>query len=212
MQPTYIVKQLAAASANGIAHSQTPLAAGNLTLTSSTVTLDTQRRVLITGNGNDSAVTFTVYGAGDDGVAFSEDVAGGNATPYTVVTTQDFLTITRVAVSAATAGAVTVGTNGVGSSQWQIPNWHITPFNISLGCIVGTGTVNYTVQVTYQDVSRTYTDPNATFVTAFNHSTLASKTADLDGSITDPVAAYRITVNSGTDPVELVSIQAGIAG
>ena len=215
MQPLYVAKSLTGASANSIATTQTPGGAGNLTLNGSTVsggvaTLDTQRQVLITGNGNDLAVTFTVYGTIQGGTAIHETVAGGNASPYTVATTQSFLTVTRIAVSAATAGAVTAGTNGVGSSPWKLTNWHISPINIGLAVIV-TGTVNYTVEYTYSDPTNTYPDPDG-FPVPFPVTSLASKTATADSNIIIPVAAVRLTINSGTGSAELIILQAGIAG
>src|SRR6185437_3174379 len=119
MRPVTISKTLAAASANNIALSQSPAGAGNLTLNGAAVaagvaTLDTQRRVLITSAGTDTGITFTVYGGNQSGSAISETVAGGSL-GIPVSTTQDFLTVTRVAASGASASTVTVGTSGVGS-------------------------------------------------------------------------------------------------
>jgi hypothetical protein len=215
MNPLYVQYSLTGASANAIALTQTPLGAGNLTINGASAaggvaTLDTARRVLITGNGNDGAISYTVYGTTQGGSALQEIVAGGNASPYTVSTTQDFKTITRIAVSGATAAAITAGTSSIGSSPWKLVNWHVTPINIGLAVIV-TGTVNYTVEYTYSDPTNTYPDPLG-FPVPFSVSALASKATTLDSNIIIPVAAVRLTINSGTGSAELIILQAGISG
>jgi hypothetical protein len=154
MQPiTVTVGPLDAASANAIALSQTTAGAANLTLNGALVVdgvavLDTPRRVLVTNVGNDSAVTFTVYGTTYGGAVVSEVLQGTNAS--TVSTTIDFETVTRVATSAATsASGVTVGTNGVAGSRWVFfDSWANAQTAIQCNA---DGTVNYTVQVTMND-------------------------------------------------------------
>lgn len=104
----------------GLAASQTPGAAGNLTLSAGTgvtvsmgfdgvlrYVLDTPRVVTVTAAGNESAVTFTVFGFDQYGQAMSQAMAGPNAN--TVSTLKAFKSVTRVAVSAATGGAITAG-------------------------------------------------------------------------------------------------------
>lgn len=212
-QPRYISKTLVAASVNNIATSQTPLGAGNLTLNGSTVSggvaiLDTQRQVLITQAADESGHTFTVYGTDDNGVAISEAVAGSAGA--SVHTTLSFKAVTRVAISAAATGAVQVGTNGVGMTPWQIVNWDISPVNIGLATVV-MGTVNYTVQYTYEDPSGTYPNPSGLAPTPFTITALAAKTATLDSNIVVPVAAVQLQINSGTGSVTLVILQGGFA-
>jgi hypothetical protein len=154
MQPISVtVGPLAAASANNIALSQTTAGAANLTLNGSTVTsgvavLDEPRQVLITNVGNDSGITFTVYGTWIGGQTISETVQGTSGS--TVATTLDFATVTRVAASGATSvSGVTVGTNGVAGSRWvRLDSW--ADAQTSIQCNVS-GTVNYTVQVTMDD-------------------------------------------------------------
>lgn len=216
MNPLYFSKTLSAGSANAIALSQTPLGASNLTLNGASVsggvaTFAAQRQVSIAGNGNDSGITYTVYGSADGIPTLQETVTGGNASPYAVATTQSFKTVTRIAVSGATAAAVTAGTNGVGSTPWKIVNWHVTPINIGLAVLV-TGTVNYTVEYTYEDPSGTYPNPSGAFPTPFPVSALASKSTALDSNIIIPVAAIRLTINSGTGTAQLVVLQADISG
>lgn len=217
------VVTLAAASANNIATAQSAAGAQNLTIngsaaTGGVATLDNPRRVIITSVGNDSGITFTVYGANRGGAIVSEVVQGTNALVAT--TLSDFKTVTRVATSAATAGNVTVGTSSVGSSGPIVSSRHNTPANIGFACIV-TGTVNYTVECTYQDIEGTYPtnfvglQPQFNAVanpTWFPHPTLAAQTTSQDDSWAIPMSAYRVTVNSGTGTVALYSIEAGARG
>ena len=154
MQPiTVTIGPLASASADNIALSQTTAGAADLTLNGSLVsggvaTLDKPRHVLITNVGNDSGITFTVYGTWFNGQTISETVQGTNGS--TVATTLDFATVTRVAASGATSvSGVTVGTNGAAGSSWvRLDSWADAQTAIQCNA---TGTVNYTVQVTMDD-------------------------------------------------------------
>lgn len=206
MQPVRITRQLTAADDNGIALAQQLGAAGSLTLNGAFVTsgvaqLDTQRKVGITSTGNLSAVTFTVYGTDQAGNTISESLAGPNNN--TVSTTLDFYTVTQVAASAAVGTDVIVGTTGVGASAPVPLDIYLDPFNVSLFVDVQ-GTVNFTVQFTFDDVQA-----NAGPYVWTNHPDLTSGTADGDGTYISPVTATRIVTNSGTDPLVFTVIQAG---
>jgi hypothetical protein len=95
---------------------------------------------------------------------------------------------------------------GTGSSNVLAMDTYISPFNVGFGVVV-TGTVNYTVQHTF-DNPQTVASP-----TWFDHPTVAAKTASQDGNYAFPVAAIKVLVNSGTAPftATLTVIQAGIA-
>lgn len=211
MRPVVLAKTLASASVNCIAQSQSLAGAGNFALNGSAVSggvaaLDTQRRVLITSAGNDSAVSFTVFGTNQTGNAIQETVAGANA--GAAATNQDFLTVTKVASSGATASTVQIGTNGTGSTPWALVDPHVTPCQIGLGVTVA-GTVNYSVEYTYDDI--TALAPGS-FATVFALAALASKIATADAPITWPIRAVRLTLNSTTPPgaATLTALQAGI--
>lgn len=211
-QPRYLSKALTAASATAICASQTPLASGSLTINGGSAsggiaTLDTQRQVLLTFAADESGHTFVVFGTAEDRSALQETVAGAAAT---AVTTQFFKTVTRISISAAATGAITVGTNGVGGTPWQIVNTDISPVNLGIGVNVS-GTVNFTFQYTYDDPSGTYQNPNVTFPLAWNLSALASKAVATDSNLSFPIAAYRILINSGTGTATASVIQSGIA-
>lgn len=228
MIPVILSKTLAAASANNICTSQSAAGAGNLTLNGSTVTsatlaqpfsaasltvatatLDTQRRVRITSAGNDSGITFTVYGTREGGIPIQETVTGANAS--TADTTLDFLTVTRIAVSGATAGNVTVGTNTTGSSAWKMPNYHLTPFIMEIDTSLS-GTVTYSIEYTMDDFA-TPTTPTAK-PTARATTVAAATTAQMLSipSTSNPAVfrGWRLTVSSGTGTVTAEAIQAGI--
>lgn len=210
--PRYVTKALTvAADNNGICEGQTPLAGGDLDLDGILVTdgvadLTSQRQVLFTFAADETGRTFVVYGTDDQGISISESVAG---TATTAVTLLNYNTVTRITIDAASAGALTVGTNGVGATPWQIVNWHVAPMNFGFAGLV-TGTVNYTVQYTMEDPGGTY--PNGSEIpTAFNITDLASKSADTAAGWTTPIAAWRVQVNSGTGSVTVAVLQAGLS-
>ena len=93
---------------------------------------------------------------------------------------------------------------GTGSSSSIATDLYISPFNVGFGVVVS-GTVNYTVQHTF-DNPQTVASP-----TWFDHPTVAAKTANQDGNYAFPVAAIRVTVNSGSGTATMTVIQAGIA-
>lgn len=98
---------------NGIALSQTPGAAGNLTLagalvTSGVATLDVPRNIIaVSASGTDSTQTLTYTGTDVYGVPLVETVTLTGTT--TVQGLKAFKTVSQVAVSAATVGALIVG-------------------------------------------------------------------------------------------------------
>ena len=202
-------KALTANSANCICQSQTPGAAGNLTINGSAAsggvaTLDTQRRVLLTFAADESGHNFTIYGTNQTGNAISEVVAG--TTPGTVATNLDFLTVSRVAIDAAATGAITVGTNTTGSTPWFSLDLMRTPIVLGLQALV-TGTVNYTVEMTNQDVNNL--PSGTTYPTPFPSPDMAGLTASAQSQFTNPVPYFRLTINSGTGTVALTYSQAG---
>lgn len=201
----------AAASANNIAASQSPLTAA-LTLNGSTVSggvaiLDAARRVIVTSGGDDTGISFVIVGTNRNGNALTQTITGANGAAAT--TTQDFKTVTSITPSGSVASTVTAGTSGVGSSQWYSADTFSNPFNLGIGVVV-TGTINFTVEYTYDNVNSPYT---ATFPTVFSITALASKSANTDSSLTIPVAAVRLTQNSFTSPgtAKMIIIPAGPA-
>ncbi len=96
---------------------------------------------------------------------------------------------------------------GVGATEVSPMNLNTSPFNIGFAVVV-TGTVNYTVQHTFDDVfSTTYNPSTATW---FNHPTVAALGANADGNYAFPVTGIRLLVNSGGGTARLTLLQAGI--
>lgn len=204
---------LDAADSDGISVSQTPLAAGDLTITGAlasggVATLGAgkvQRRVIVTSVGNDSARTFTIEGTNSAGTPISEELTGANAAA--AQSARDYQTVTRIGVDAATAGAVTAGTNGVGATPWIPLDRSRNPFAVGFGIAVE-GTVNYTPQHTFDNVQ----DPETVPDVFDNDGTAFPATDNQDGNIAFPVAAFRVQINSGTGILRIRVIQAGIRG
>lgn len=96
----------------------------------------------------------------------------------------------------------TVSKTGVGSSSALVMNTNITPFNVGFGVVVS-GTVDYTVQ-------HTFDDPSVGFSTWFSHPTIAGETTNQDGNYAFPVTGIKLLVNSGSGTATLKLVQAGI--
>lgn len=102
---------------------------------------------------------------------------------------------------------IVLSQTGAGSSAVSPMNLNTSPFNVGFAVIVS-GTANYTVQHTFDDVySPTF---NAGTATWFPHPTIASLGANADGNYAFPVTGIRVTVNSGGGTAQLVLLQAGI--
>jgi hypothetical protein len=97
----------------------------------------------------------------------------------------------------------TVSKTGTGSTEAVVINTNITPVNIGFAVVV-TGTVNYSVQLTYDD-------PGVGFTTWFDDATITSKTGNEDGAINFPITGIKVLVNSGSGSVIMNVVQAGIA-
>lgn len=214
MRPiTVTVGPLAAASANAICLSQTPAAAGALTLNGALVsggiaTLDTARRVLITCAGNESAKTFTLTGTSASGNTQTETIAGPNAT--TAQSVLDYKTITSLTISAAAANAITVGTSGVASSYWvALDSWAMP--QVAIQCTVS-GTVNYTVQQTLDNPNDPISPVAASLVTWVNHpdSNLVGAIGTVQSNYGYAPVYAKVTLNSGTGSVTATFSQASV--
>jgi hypothetical protein len=203
---------LAAADADGICQSQTPNA-GDLTLNGALVTsgvaiMDNPRRVLITTAGNESSQTFTLYGTNWSGNTISETMTGPNATIGQSVL--DYKTVTRIAISGNAAAALTVGTSGVGGSQWvRFDGWSTGGAAIQLTV---SGTVNYTLQQTLDDPNSAFasiTPSSMTWVDSSDVSVVAATTTKQTNYLFPPMFA-RIQINSGTGTVTGAFMQSGV--
>ena len=115
MRPISVSLKLTAADANGICTTQTAAAAADLSLggalyhADNTAYFGTDSRVRITSAGDDTGITFTVYGTDAYGPV-SETVTGVSGS--TVDTVTYFRTVERIIASGASAGNVSAGTSG----------------------------------------------------------------------------------------------------
>lgn len=212
MRTVTISKTLAAASANNIAKSQSLAGAGTFTLDGATVnggiaTLDTQRRVLITSAGDDSKITFSVYGGNESGSAIVQTVTG--AAIGAAATTLDFLTVSKVSASGATAGAVTIGTSSTGSTPWYNPSASIAPFVLPIVTGV-TGSVTYSVETTPDHYWTTVQASQATPIPSVQPTAIAGASTASNLTINAPVLGWRLTVTAGAGTVTATANQAGI--
>jgi hypothetical protein len=215
MRPvTVTVGPLAAPSATNIRTASSISGAGAVTLNGSLVsdsvaTLDTPRRVLFTSAGNDSGITFTVTGTTFANAPASEVVTGANAS--TVATVLDYKTVTSVVASGASAGNVSIGTNGVAGSPWvRLDEWSWPNAAVQVDV---SGTVNYTVQSTLDDPN----DPtNPVALASVNwvdssDSNVVNATATKQSSYSYLPKYIRVLLNSQTNPgyVSATCLQAG---
>ena len=211
----------AALSANSIALSQSPASATNVTLNGSlaattsqfvsqippevekvVATLSVSGKVSIASAGNDSGMTFTVYGTNNGGSLICETLAGGNIA--TVSTAKSFKTVTRIATSAATAAAITVGTLQSGSTDW-IPLDINNPNQVTNISVTVTGTINYSVQYTNEDPF-----DNTLAHQAVSHpvaGVVAATTSQTSGVTTTLMRAVRLLVNSGSGSALMTIVQ-----
>lgn len=101
---------------------------------------------------------------------------------------------------------VTISQTGAGSSITAVPDIHRNPFNIGIGVVVS-GTVNYTIQHTFDDVLNPAVTP-----VWFSHPLLAGLTANADSNYAFPVRGIKVLVNSGAGSASATLVQAGIRG
>lgn len=197
MQPTQLSYTPVTQAANNIALSQTPGAAGNLTLAGALAAagvipdLSLGYIVAFTSGGDLSGRTFTITGTDADGKAQSEAVTGPSGA--TVVSTKFYRTIASIAVDAACGAALTVGTvnttlSAVTPTQ---PVGMSEPYTSMTAHV--TGTINFTLQKASERV-------NATPSQTPNWRTLqAAGAVDVEALQTGPIGALRGQINTYTN-------------
>lgn len=168
------------------------------------VVLDMPRQLSFVSGGDDSALKFTIKGLDADYNEVSEVLNGANGT---AVSALDYLVVTKVTTSAGTASTLTVGTNGVAHSGWaRLDEWAYP--NVSGECVVS-GTVNYTVQTSYDDPNG-YAGPVVTpYAMTWDSAAagIAGATATTNFSLSQSPLWFRTLLNSGTGSVTTSLIQ-----
>ncbi len=213
MQPVILTKHLASSSVNCIAQSQSVAAAGNLVLNGGSVVggvaiLDTQRRVLITSAGDDTGITFTLYGSNQSGSALREVLQGGSAAA--VATQLDYLNVGTIHSSGSIASTVTVGTNGTGSTEWKNPNWHLTPFELEVDSAVLAGSVTYNLEYTLDNYYFPGPPSVATQIPRVRSTVVTGATGETQYAFDTPIRGWRETITNGTGTLQAEGLQAGI--
>jgi hypothetical protein len=173
--------------------------------------MDSLRRVLLTQSSNtDTGLAFVISGTDWAGTPISETLALGTiAAPAQSVL--DYLTVTKIVAPSAPAGTVSAGTSGVGGSQWaQLDTWAMEDLS---GQAVVSGTVNYTIQSTNDDVS-SYQNPVRRDLVTWdsNYCGVSATAASAEFGILSPPAWVRVVINSGAGSVRLTLFQHGSAG
>ena len=182
--------------------------AGNIQVgVNGVMTLDHARRVLFTSSGTDTGITFTVTGFDVANNPQSEVLTGGsNGSPvYTVL---DYLTVSSIVASGASAGTVSVGTNGIAGSAWvRLDDWAMS--QVAIQATVS-GTINYTLQQTLDDPndpSSPVAESSITWVNS-SDSAVVSATATAQSNYAYAPKMARVLVNSGSGTVTVTYTQA----
>lgn len=222
MRASTITKSLATADDNGIAESQSLAGAGALTLNGALVAagvaiLGSQRRVIITSAADDSGLTWTVIGTDDTDNPLKDQFAGADTAA--AQSNLDFATVTQVTGSAATAGNVIAGTNGVGSSPWKMFADTIQTPNIAFDFELLSGSANVSIQYTQeaflvdpaQPQSSVALGPASPNPVAHDFPNLSDMAASYQDSVTFVFRAWRVIINSGTGSIRVTGRQAGLA-
>ena len=202
MRPiTVTVGPLVASATTAVALSQTPGAGTALTLNGTLVTggvavFDVARTVLFSSGGNNSNTTFTITGTDWAGNPISEALVGSNGGTKTSLLS--YKTVTSITSSTASAAGLTVGTGTTASSPWvRLDEFCPGGTGIQVNAF---GTVNYTVQQTFDDPNSPTNPIAPASMTWINHpdTALVSATSSIQSNYAYAPLWVRIVLNSGT--------------
>ena len=214
MRTVSLTKSLTAASGNCIAHAQSLAAAGAVLLNGGSVaagvwTLDTQRRVAIQSGGNDATITATINGfrEGGAGQPISEVLALTNG--GTAVSVLNYLSGGTISLSGSTAGTITIGTNGTGSTNWIMPNFHMTPFEVNIVEQVS-GSVTWNLETTQDTYWTTPADRNPVTPQPNVNEIIQGSTIAQQATLSAAATGYRFTITAGTGTLAAQCTQAGL--
>ena len=172
--------------------------AGPFTPTTLATTDNLAHVVSLTSTADLHLIDMTLTGTDADGFAQTEVVAGPNNN--TVYGTKYFRSLSSVA-AASTLGANTmgIGIKDVCVSQTVPINRLQSSFSDTQDVAI-TGTTNYTVQYTNQELYLA----SPPVLTWYAHASLTTKTASAASSLTAPFTALRLLINSLTAGATLV--------
>jgi hypothetical protein len=164
--------------------------------------LTTPQRVLITTA--DTTTKFTIIGASATGALLTETLTNAGSS---VQSTLDYATVSAINVNQGTTAAITVGTNGVGSTPWaRLDEW-ASP-NVSVQVNV-TGTVNYTVQSSNDDPNDPSTPvaPSAMTWINTNDTNAVNATGSIQTNFLFAPKFARVYLNSGSGSLTATFVQ-----
>lgn len=222
------ISMAVAAAATGLAAAQAVAAPATLVLNGTLIVggvytgTGARRMVAVSSNAGDTTQSVTFTGTDRYGNALTESILLNGVTAVTTV--NDFLTVTKATVNAATAGNVSAGTSSIASGTWIIIDRVANnPVSVAALVRVVSGVVNYTLEHTYDDPNGA--QPGTLFPSDVNpqsgsglsigtnfppipfpDTTLVNKAATAEGSIPLPYWAFRLTLNSGQGVVQMQSL------
>lgn len=165
------------------------------------------RKIALTSSGVDTGVNFTITGTDVNGSVLSEVLAGASAGVATSVLV--YKTVSSIKASGATAGTLTVGTSAVSTSPWvRLDEWAFNGIGIQCDA---SGTVNYTVQSTYDDPNSPTSPVGPSSVDWVSSSDTAAvgATGGIQTSFTYVPTYVRVLLNSGNGTVTTTIVQSG---
>jgi hypothetical protein len=164
-------------------------------------------RITITSAGDESGNTFTISGTNWSGIPISEILTGANIGAVTSV--MDYKTITSIVAEDATADAIEVGTAQSGGSRWvRLDGWAFAQVGLQVDV---DGTIDYTVQQTFDDPSAAVLPVSPEAVTWIDSADTAvvTETASKQSSYAYAPTFVRVVANSGAGSAVLRVTQYG---
>lgn len=207
------VGPLSAAVANSIALNQTPAAGAAFTLNGSLASGGTAKivpasQVSLTFAANETGHNFVIIGLDQGGNPVSEVVAG--TTAGTVVSALTYGTVQSVVSASAASGNISTGNAQSGTGQWmRLDEWALP--NISIGIDV-TGTVNYTVQHSFDDPNSPTSPVAIGAMHWMNCPDLIAVAATTDAYTFYPFTPIflRLLMNSGSGTATMTAVQSSV--
>lgn len=95
-----------------------------------------------------------------------------------------------------------------GSSPWQSVGWNVSPINIGFGVRTNGLSSNWQIDITMDDPFGSY--PSSAGPTVFQSSQFSGGSSNAIGAITQPIAAWRLTLSSTGGTATATALQAGI--
>ena len=205
MRPVTITMNLDNTSATKVAAAQTLGGAGNLVLAAAASAIDSSgaaRILLITTTENDSARTLTITGTDVNGNAISETITGAGLNNTTTVSTKLYKSVSSIASDGAIAANISVGTTNttLTAVSQLVPLNYYSRTGVQVAVEV-TGTVNFTVQETFDPILANGTSN----VVYFSPSALASKTSSTTSNLDVGATGMNVQINSYSNGATLTA-------